>query len=79
MKARVIERTARAGARDTVAAERAIEETGETREARFSDGVRWDASRREVPALTSVYREYPPTDEAMGAAIRLRGPSQAAL
>ena len=75
---RVIERVARAGARDTVAAERAREETGRTTEAKFSDGVRWDASRREVPAPTSVRREYPLTDEAMGAVIRLMGPSQAA-
>jgi uncharacterized protein with von Willebrand factor type A (vWA) domain len=79
VKTRVIERAARAGARDTVAAERAREETGETREVRFSDGVRWDASRRDVPALTSVRRECPLTDETMGAVIRLIGPNQAAL
>ncbi len=74
----MIERIARAGARDTVAAECTREETGKITEAKFSDGVRCDASRREVPATTSVRREYPLTDEAMGAVTRLMGPSQAA-
>jgi hypothetical protein len=77
-RARVIERIARAGARDAMAAECEREETGEITEAKFSEGVRWDASRSEVPALTSVRREHLPTDEAMGAVIRLMGPSHAA-
>ena len=74
----MIERIARAGARDAMAAECEREETGEITEAKFSDGVRWDASRSEVPALTSVRREHPLTDEAMGAVIRLMEPSHAA-
>ena len=69
----MIERIARAGARDTVAAECAREETGEIKEAKFLDGVRWDVPRREVPAPTSARREHPLTDEAIGAVIRLMG------
>ena len=75
---RATERIERAGARVTVAAECTREETGITMAARFSDGVRWDASSREVPAPMTGRREQLLAADTMGAVTRRMSPNQAA-